>query len=98
MQDIATHPHANLEPEIVSSIQEIIATSRQAGKTQNSPVGGKELLNLWNDAIDRVPSNQRRRYRHEMFKAAVRDRYWDLAQQVCHEIISFSPSLKFQDD
>jgi len=85
MQDIATRPHA-LEPEIISSIQETIAACRWPDST----IGGKELLNLWNDVIDRVPTKQRRRYRHEMFKAAVRDGYWDLAQQVCHEIIPFS--------
>jgi len=82
MQDIATRSHSNLDPEIVSSIQEIIAVSRRAGKTQDSPIGGKELHNLWNDAIDRAATNQRRWYRHEMFKAGVRDGYWDLAQQV----------------
>ena len=94
MQGIATRPNTNLEPEIVSSIQETIAASRRAGKLQDSPIGGKELLKLWNDAIDRVATNQRRQYRHEMFKAAVRDRYWDLAQQVCQEIISFSLAPK----
>jgi hypothetical protein len=83
MQNISTRPHSNLEPEVVSSIQETIATSRLVGKPQDSPIGGKELLKLWNDAIDRAPAKQRRLYRHEMFKAAMRDGYWDLAQQVC---------------
>jgi hypothetical protein len=84
LQGIAIRPHANLEPEIVSGIQETIAASRRAGKPQDSPFGGKELLKLWNDAIDRASANQKRRYRYEMFKAAIRDGYWDLAQQVCH--------------
>jgi hypothetical protein len=86
MQSLAIRSHASLEPEIVSSIQEIIAASRRAGKPQDSPIGGKQLLNLWSDAIDRSAANQRRWYRHEMFKAAIRDGYWDLAQQVCHEL------------
>lgn len=90
MQDITTRSHTNLEPEIASSIQEIIAVSRQTEKPQDSPIGGKELHKFWNDAIDRAQTNQKRWYRHEMFKAAVRDGYWDLAQQVCHKIISLS--------
>ena len=85
-QGIAIRSHASLEPEIVSSIQEIIAASRRTGKPKDSPIGGKELLKLWNDTIDRAPANQKRLYRHEMFKAAIRDGYWDLAQQVCHEL------------
>jgi hypothetical protein len=94
MQSIAIRSHASLEPEIMSSIQEIVAASRRTGKPQDSPIGGKELLNLWNDVIDRAPTNQRRRYRHVMFKAAIRDGYWDLAQQVCCELhfrIAYDP-------
>jgi len=67
---------------MLSGIQETIAQSRAAIYHEQPIIGGSFLLNLWTRAIEQANKNQKHSYRQYMFQAAVRDGYWDLAQQV----------------
>jgi len=72
----------NVDPEILSGIQETIAQSRAAIQPTQPSIGGSFLLKLWTSAIEKAKKKEIHSYRQCMFQAAVRDGYWDLAQQV----------------
>jgi hypothetical protein len=69
------------EPFIVPEIQEITASCERALATFNHAAGPK-LASLWKDALDKSKGRLGLEMRSQMFRAAWRDEYWDLAQQV----------------
>lgn len=69
------------EPFLVLEIQETTASCERALATFNHAAGPR-LTSLWKDALDRSKGRLGLEVRSEMLRAAWRDEYWDLAQQV----------------
>ena len=69
------------EPELIRELQHIFAQCQlRLGKKGVS--AGADILALWTNALDRSKSNSVDKIRREMLKAAIRDDYWDLLQNV----------------
>jgi len=66
---------------MIVEIQDIIAKCQESLGTF-SCMGGSKLSSLWKDALDQTPKKGSRRVQSEMFRAALYNEYWDLAQQV----------------
>jgi hypothetical protein len=62
-------------------IQDISAKCQQALGTFTY-VGGVKLSSLWKDALDQTPKNSIKKVYSEMYRAALHNEYWDIAQQV----------------
>jgi hypothetical protein len=69
------------EAFIIPEIQEITASCQHALATFNFTAGPK-ISALWKDALDKSKGREGREMRAHMFRAAWRDEFWDLAQQV----------------
>jgi hypothetical protein len=63
------------------AIQDINAKCEQALGTF-SYMGGVKLSGLWKDALDQTPKNGIKKVYSEMYRAALHNEYWDIAQQV----------------
>jgi hypothetical protein len=78
---------------IIPEIQEITASCQHALATFNYAAGPK-LAALWKDTLDKSRGRVGREMRAHMFRAAWKDEYWDLTQQV-RAIFDFIPFKKF---
>lgn len=74
-------PTDQLDPELLSEIQYLIAQCQQSTLTFNH-LSNPSLSALWKQAQDKSSGLDLRNVRKAMFKAAWRDEYWDLAQQL----------------
>lgn len=70
-----------LEPDIISTLQTIVAESQKALDIFTG-VSGPHLSGLWKDALDHCPQAWLKEMRREMLTCALRLGYSDLAQQL----------------
>jgi hypothetical protein len=70
-----------LDIPLIVETQDITAKCQESLGTF-SYTGGQKLASLWRDALDQTPKPGSKRIQVEMFRAALYNEYWDLAQQV----------------
>jgi hypothetical protein len=70
-----------LDPELISQIQNLVAQCQRSTLAFDHTVP-PTVSALWRQALDRATALELRNVRMSMFRAAWRDQYWDLAQQL----------------
>jgi hypothetical protein len=71
---------------MIVEIQDITAKCQEALGTF-SYVGGPKLSGLWKNALDQTPKQGIKRVYSDMYRAALYNEYWDIAQQVGFSVI-----------
>lgn len=66
---------------MIVEIQDITAKCQEALGTF-SYVGGAKLTGLWKEALDQTPKQGIKKVYSEMYRVALLNEYWDIAQQV----------------
>ena len=70
-----------LDSVLLSEIQFTIAECQHGLQTFNH-LAGSQLAAYWKQVLDNAKGSSAKKVRTEMLRAAWRDEYWDLAQQV----------------
>jgi hypothetical protein len=84
-QVLANAPKGRLDSLLLSEIQFTIAECQHGLHTFNH-VAGPQLAAFWKQLLDVTTAQQAPTVRKEMLRAAWRDEYWDLAQQVSYRL------------
>ncbi|KAF2666048.1 hypothetical protein BT63DRAFT_48014 [Microthyrium microscopicum] len=84
-------PTDPLDPELLSEIQYLVAQCQKATLTFNHTLN-PALSALWKQAQDNAHSQDLRIVRKALFRAAWRDEYWDLAQQLFARLQKENPN------
>lgn len=81
-------------PEIalISEIQDITAECQEALGTFRH-IGGVKLSGLWKDALDQTPKYRIKKVCEEMYRVALSNEYWDIAQQLFARLQKDNPKL-----
>jgi hypothetical protein len=80
-ESIKTSSKDALEIAMIVEIQDITAKCQEALGTF-SYVGGAKLTGLWKEALDQTPKQGIKKVYSEMYRVALLNEYWDIAQQV----------------
>lgn len=81
-----------LEIAVIVEIQDITAECQEAlGKF--SHVGGAKLSGLWKDALDQTPKHRIKKVYEEMYRVALSNEHWDIAQQLFARLQKENPKL-----
>ncbi|KIW01641.1 uncharacterized protein PV09_06827 [Verruconis gallopava] len=78
---IKPSPKDPLEPGLIISLQNIVRDCQEE-LGNFTGVGGARLSSLWKDALDQCPKQWLKDLRGEMLSSALRNGYWDIAQQL----------------
>jgi hypothetical protein len=78
---------------VIEAVQDIVAKCQRSLSTF-SHVGGPAISALWKDALDSGTKQSKGEVQSEMLRAAFNNEYWDIAQQVRIEIITFAPKTR----
>lgn len=81
-----------LEIASIVEIQDITAKCQEALGTF-SHVGGAKLSGLWKDALDQTPKHRIKSVYEKMYKVALSNEYWDIAQQLFARLQKENPKL-----
>lgn len=92
LENLPKHLVSKADPELVSGIQETYANSRQAIEQKISRIGGQFLSDIWTGAIDGLSKQQKKPYYQHMYRASIRDGFWDIAQQLFNRLQKEDPT------
>ncbi|RDI80028.1 hypothetical protein Vi05172_g10050 [Venturia inaequalis] len=81
-----------LDIALIVEIQVIAAECQEALGTF-CHVGGVKLSGLWKDALDQTPKYRIKKVYEEMYRGALSNEYWDIAQQLFARLQKENPKL-----
>ncbi|TLD39226.1 Tetratricopeptide-like helical [Venturia nashicola] len=81
-----------LEIPLIVEIQDITAECQEALGTF-CHVGGAKLSGLWKDVLDQTPKYRIKKVYEEMYRVALSNEYWDIAQQLFARLQKENPKL-----